>query len=320
MSNYKKEVIDSVFVTKNSKKHFSDTKFNSTYSLYEVFHNLYLGSLEGFKHEVEKKMYCITHIIGLVSFPDIVDLSNYKVLFLDVLDKEQQNIIQYFPKSIEFIQKCFNTNPESKVLIFCQAGISRSTTIAAAYLMQTLKISKEKTIELIKKTHPHAQPNPGFIDQLQLFEDCDYTPNEGKKKYREWLLKHETIMSLNAKAIPSISLYTNYESIKEREINFRCKKCRFLLANSDYIIDHSPLNDETHKISIYSSHCTHLFLEPLIWMKKELDNGNIEGKLNCPKCNSRIGKYAWQGMTCSCKKWVIPALSIQKGKIDIIKK
>ncbi|CCJ29183.1 unnamed protein product [Pneumocystis jirovecii] len=175
--------------------------------------------------------------------------------------------------------------------------------------MQTLKISKEEAITFIKKTHPNAQPN----------SECDYTPNQKKKKYRQWLLKHKAdLRQIDDKTIPSISLYMEHESA-DGQISLKCKKCRFLLANSNYIIDHEPLSNETNKMPIYSSQCTHFFLEPLIWMKKELDSGNIEGKFTCPKCNSRIGKYAWQGMTCSCKKWVTPALSVQKGKIDIVK-
>ncbi|KAG5438560.1 hypothetical protein PCANB_002664 [Pneumocystis canis] len=273
-------------------------------------------SFRGFQQEIIQKTYGITHIIDTIASSDTIDMSKYTVLCLNILD-EQENIIQYFPKSIQFIENCFDANPLSKILIFCQAGISRSTTIAAAYLMKTLRISKEDAIAFIKKVHPKAQPNRGFMEQLQLFEDCHYAPNQEMKQYRQWLLKHQTSVSLDNKTIPTVSLYPQNESLEDGNIHFRCKKCRFLLANSNYVIHHEPSLNKTHQLFTHFSQCTHLFLEPLIWMKKELDNGNIEGKFNCPKCNSRIGKYAWQGMTCSCRKWITPALSIQKGKIDM---
>ncbi|KAG5519395.1 hypothetical protein PMAC_002022 [Pneumocystis sp. 'macacae'] len=253
IKKYKMATTDIHFEIEKQERHLMDIPYGEDYIFHEVFQNLYIG--RGFKQEIKEKKHHITHIIKTVVFSYVIDLSDYKVLSLDILDKEQENIIDHFEQCIKFIQDCFNADPRNKILIFCQAGISRSATIAAAYLMQTLKISKEDAIALIKKTHPSAQPNSGFIEQLQLFEECNYIPNQEKKQYRQWLLKHKVDVSL----------------------------------------------------------------KPLIWMKKELDNGNIEGKFTCPKCNSRIGKYAWQGMTCSCKKWITPALSVQKGKIDIVK-
>ncbi|EMR11183.1 hypothetical protein PNEG_00776 [Pneumocystis murina B123] len=280
--------------------------------LYEVYSNLYIGCFKGFLHEIKEKTHKITHLIGLISFNNRTKLLGYRSLFFEINDESDENIIQYFPESIRFIEECFNMDSKNKMLIFCQAGISRSTTIVGAYLMQRLKISKEEAILYIKKVHPDAEPNPGFMEQLQLFHDCNYVLNQEMKLYRQWLLKHKIYSSLQDKKVPEISLYSQDESIQNGQIHLRCKKCRLVLANSNYIIDHQPQQSFIQ--------CTHFFLEPLAWMKNELDNGNIEGKLNCPKCSSRIGKYAWQGMSCSCKKWVTPALSIQKSKIDVIKK
>ncbi|QSL65098.1 hypothetical protein MERGE_002403 [Pneumocystis wakefieldiae] len=280
--------------------------------LYQVYSNLYVGCFEGFIHEIRDKTCQITHLIGLVPFNDKRQLSGYTSLFLEINDQLDENIVQYFPQCIRLIEDCFNSDAKNKILIFCQAGISRSVTIVAAYLMQKLKISKEDAILYIKKVHPDAQPNSGFMQQLQLFQDCNYIIDKEIKLYRQWLLKHQIQSSLKSKKVPVVSLYSQDESIQNDQIYLRCKKCGVVLANSNYIIDHQP------KESFIQ--CAHFFLEPLAWMKSELDNGNIEGKLNCPKCSSRIGKYAWQGMTCSCKKWVTPALSIQKSKIDVIKR
>ncbi|KTW28813.1 hypothetical protein T552_01443 [Pneumocystis carinii B80] len=280
--------------------------------LYEICSNMYIGSFEGFLHEIEKKEHEITHVIGLVSFKDKRKLIGYKSIFFEINDESDENIIQYFPEGIKFIEECFNMDEKNKILIFCQAGISRSTTIAAAYLMKKRNISKEEAILCIKKVHPNAEPNPGFIQQLQLFYDCKYVLSNETKLYRQWLYKHKIHSSLQEKKAPVISLYCQNESIRSDQIHLQCKKCRVVLANSNCIIDHKPPQSFIE--------CSHFFLEPLTWMKNELDNGNIEGKLNCPKCNSRVGKYAWQGMHCSCKEWVTPALSIQKSKIDVIKK
>ena len=67
--------------------------------------------------------------------------------------------------------------------------------------------------------------------------------------------------------------------------------------------------------------CAHLFLDPLSWMRSELEQGKMEGRLECPnqKCKNNVGKYAWQGMKCSCGKWVVPAISLARGRVDEIK-
>ena len=68
--------------------------------------------------------------------------------------------------------------------------------------------------------------------------------------------------------------------------------------------------------------CTHHFLHPLSWMRPELEQGLLSGRLECPnsKCKAQLGRYAWQGMKCSCGIWVCPAFSLQKGRVDEVSK
>lgn len=51
-------------------------------------------------------------------------------------------------------------------------------------------------------------------------------------------------------------------------------------------------------------------------MRPELEQGKLEGRLECPKCKTNVGKYAWQGMQCSCGDWMVPGISLAKGRID----
>jgi dual specificity phosphatase 12 len=64
------------------------------------------------------------------------------------------------------------------------------------------------------------------------------------------------------------------------------------------------------------SDCAHYFLDPLSWMRPELEQGKLDGRLECPKCQANVGKYAWQGMRCNCGSWVVPAVSLLRSKID----
>jgi dual specificity phosphatase 12 len=57
-------------------------------------------------------------------------------------------------------------------------------------------------------------------------------------------------------------------------------------------------------------------------MRPELEQGILAGRLECPnaKCGAQLGRYAWQGMRCSCGVWVCPAFSLQKGRVDEVTK
>lgn len=67
-----------------------------------------------------------------------------------------------------------NPRKRQRVLIHCHAGISRSVTIAAAYLMQKKRQDVEEALQLIKRARPIAQPNEGFLAQLQLWWDVRF--------------------------------------------------------------------------------------------------------------------------------------------------
>ena len=48
----------------------------------------------------------------------------------------------------------------------------------------------------------------------------------------------------------------------------------------------------------------------------------LSGRLTCPNraCGANIGKFAWQGMQCSCGDWMVPAIGLAKARVDIANK
>ncbi len=57
------------------------------------------------------------------------------------------------------------------VLVHCHAGVSRSATVAATYLMCTLNLSFKDTLSKLQKERPCVCPNLGFRAQLYALED-----------------------------------------------------------------------------------------------------------------------------------------------------
>lgn len=85
---------------------------------------------------------------------------------------------------------------------------------------------------------------------------------------------------------------------------------------------HNTSSADNHQNSpaAQPANCAHYFLDPLSWMRPELEQGKLDGRLECPKCHTNVGKYAWQGMQCSCSEWLVPGISLSKSRVDEVKK
>ncbi|KWU47034.1 hypothetical protein RHOSPDRAFT_28125 [Rhodotorula sp. JG-1b] len=87
-------------------------------------------------------------------------------------DTDRSNIIEHFVPTAEFIRAALARN-DGAVLVHCQAGVSRSTTLVAAYLMSRHGLNVEQAIERIRAARPQVDPSEFFMTQLELFERCN---------------------------------------------------------------------------------------------------------------------------------------------------
>lgn len=77
----------------------------------------------------------IRHIINVCDCRlEKIIVEKYNVLWINVYDELQADIRKYFETTNEFLYQCKMRN--EKVLVHCQMGISRSSTIVLAYLMK----------------------------------------------------------------------------------------------------------------------------------------------------------------------------------------
>ncbi|KAK0611855.1 protein-tyrosine phosphatase-like protein [Immersiella caudata] len=230
--------------------------------------------------------------------------------------------------------------PTGAVFVHCAMGKSRSVSAIIAYLLwkhphrfgranPTTKPRQAviKALQWVRDTRPIAEPNDGFMRQLEMWLEmgCPADSDDAVERepiYQRWLYHREVEDAARIGRAPDWIRFEDEEAEKdekqvaeESSVELRCKKCRRMLVTQPFIVPHQGRGN------VERSDCPHVFIEALSWMRPTLEAGELEGRLACPnaKCGASIGRYAWQGFKCSCGDWVAPAFSLQKSKVDEVK-
>mmetsp|Transcript_12707 Transcript_12707/g.41904 ORF Transcript_12707/g.41904 Transcript_12707/m.41904 type:complete len:107 (+) Transcript_12707:811-1131(+) len=98
--------------------------------------------------------------------PPFPEQFTYKVI--DIWDSPNAPLIDYFPEVVSFIDDAVQRG--GSVLVHCFAGRSRSTTAVLAYLVARRGWDLGEALVHVKARRDTAQPNEGFMKQLQAFE------------------------------------------------------------------------------------------------------------------------------------------------------
>ena len=235
-------------------------------------------------------------------------------------------------------------------LLFSAMGKSRSATIVIAYMISQLHQTPSEALAQLRTSRAGVEPNPGFMHQLELFHSMQAPSDvDSHPIYQRWLYQREldaaraagiapdadkirfgdehvdeegmasqivTDQDTQLSAIADLTTITPTNAASTKPLlDFKCRKCRRTLASSSFLIPHTPSPSPRPSTS---PSCSHLFLEPLSWMREQLEQGLLEGRLECPnaRCKANVGKYAWQGLRCSCGEWVVPAISLARARVD----
>lgn len=133
----------------------------------EILNGIYLGNINSVYDFDKLKSLGITHIISVIGgfIPPYPDDFNY--LVINALDTPYTELSDNFDTANDFIDDAIMDN--SKILIHCQAGRSRSATILAAYIIKTFGIEVGLVISLIKNKRSIIEPNKYFVSQLENY-------------------------------------------------------------------------------------------------------------------------------------------------------
>lgn len=155
-----------------------------SYDANEIIPRLWLGSIDP-THDVEFfRSYGITHVVTALEAASydatrivtpyehttryttqaMVD-AGVKQFHVPVYDYPNAPLWYHLAESCRFIHTALTTG-SGVVYVHCFAGISRSSTIVAAYLILRDALTPNAAIERIRALRPQVDPNPGFRAQL----------------------------------------------------------------------------------------------------------------------------------------------------------
>lgn len=152
----------------------------------EVYPNIYVGDVATAMCTQVLRRIGITHILNAAQGKDkfyyvnttagFYEQQGIKFLGVPAIDMMSFQMKPYFEQAADFIDDAIKSG--GKVLVHCRQGISRSATLALAYLM----IKKGMTVQDAMRTvraKREVIPNNGFLQQL-----CDLNEKLQRDKRR----------------------------------------------------------------------------------------------------------------------------------------
>jgi len=156
-----------------------------------IENRLYLGNISAARSSRSLSERRITHIVSVCSdpIPSEVPESGLTHLRIPVEDVDYADLLIHLPSAVQFIDRAIRGH--GVVLVHCVQGLSRSAAVVAAYLMYSRRINATDALDIVRRAREQVWPNPGFQEQLVLFELCHYTPSMSNGVYRHWRSKIE---------------------------------------------------------------------------------------------------------------------------------
>ncbi|KAF5287865.1 hypothetical protein FQA39_LY15641 [Lamprigera yunnana] len=133
----------------------------------KVLPGLYVGNYRDSKDAAQLAKHKISHIVAIHDTARRLH-SDMHYLCVMASDSPDQNLSQYFSLCNDFIHAA--RLRDGNVLIHCLAGMSRSVTVAVAYIMSATNLSWKEALKVVRAGRAVANPNLGFMKQLQDFE------------------------------------------------------------------------------------------------------------------------------------------------------
>ncbi|QIW99611.1 hypothetical protein AMS68_005129 [Peltaster fructicola] len=156
--------------------------------------NLFIGGLYALYQPNAVKEAGITHVLSVIDFDvfqrkeaaTFLQSKNYEHLNINIDDAPNEDLLQYFKQMTDFIDNGLSSG--GSVYVHCAMGKSRSATAVTAYLMRKYGYDRDTALAQLCEGRPVCFPNPGFMEQLAVWEKVLKTDSEDEAKaiYNDW--------------------------------------------------------------------------------------------------------------------------------------
>ncbi|CAO2590631.1 Dual specificity protein phosphatase 13 isoform B [Lemmus lemmus] len=142
----------------------------------EVWPNLFLGDAYAARDKSRLIQLGITHVVNVAAGKFQVDTgakfyrgTPLEYYGIEADDNPFFDLSVYFLPVARYIRDALNT-PQSRVLVHCAMGVSRSATVVLAFLMICENMTLVDAIQTVQ-AHRDICPNSGFLRQLQVLDN-----------------------------------------------------------------------------------------------------------------------------------------------------
>jgi dual specificity MAP kinase phosphatase len=139
----------------------------------QVAKQLYIGSYLSTFDAGYLKTLGISAILNLAGEKCPARHSTLEYACIRMADSPHTDISHSLAQALDFIERMLAEG--KSVLVHCVKGLSRSPTVACAYIMWKQSLNFTDSLAVIKANYPEADPNLGFVSQLQRFGQASET-------------------------------------------------------------------------------------------------------------------------------------------------
>ncbi|CAF99252.1 unnamed protein product [Tetraodon nigroviridis] len=133
-----------------------------------IFDHVYLGSEWNASNLEELRECGVGYILNVTREIDNFFPGMFSYLNVRVYDEEATDLLAHWNDTYNFIVKAKKNN--SKCLVHCKMGVSRSASTVIAYAMKEYGWPLEKAYNFVRQKRSIAQPNAAFMRQLAEYE------------------------------------------------------------------------------------------------------------------------------------------------------
>ena len=136
-----------------------------------ILDDLALGNIVAGSNLTSLHKQGITAIVAIVpSLPHKAKYysnNGFSLFHIPLYDAPREDISQWFDHVSDFLMA--HRFMGRKVLVHCHAGVSRSATLVASFLMNLKDWNHHRALKYIRSKRGCINPNPGFVKQLLAY-------------------------------------------------------------------------------------------------------------------------------------------------------